>query len=72
MLAAGIDWTQVMVALIAAVPSTIAAVGVIRLRRDAKPPSGGTIGERVEQAHDLVAVNTVMLQDQIRREGGKA
>lgn len=58
-----IDWTQVVVALIAGLPAILGAVfsGVVWLR--IRTPSGTSIGTQVEQANHLAAVNTAMTKD---------
>lgn len=52
-----VDWTNVLVALIAGLPAIIAAVGAILIRRQLKTPSGDPIGKQVEQANHLAAAN---------------
>lgn len=46
--ASSIDWTNVLVALIAGLPAIIAAIGVLLLHRQIKTPSGTAIGEQIE------------------------
>lgn len=53
-----VDWTQVMVALIAGLPATLAVVFSYLIRRQLRTPSGETIGVQVEQANHLAVVNT--------------
>lgn len=48
---ATIDWTQVLIAIVASVPATISAIGVIFVRRDLRTPSGTTIGKQVEDTN---------------------
>jgi hypothetical protein len=62
MLANAVDWTNVLVALIAGLPAIIAAIGVLFVRRDLKLPSGEKIGHVIERSHDLTAANTALLQ----------
>lgn len=50
-----VDWTNVIVATIAAAPPTIVA---LMNRRSLKTPSGDPIGHVVERTHDLAAVTT--------------
>lgn len=59
----GIDWTLVIVALITAVPATIAALIGNSNRRALRTPSGDTIGRVAERTHDLAAVSTLALKD---------
>lgn len=60
MLAATINWTEVLIsgvpAMIAAIGSAIAVVIGAANRRNLKTPSGDSIGSVVERAHDLAAV----------------
>lgn len=53
----GVDWTNVLVALIAGLPAIIGAVfsAIVVLRT--KTPSGDSIGKQVEQANHLAAAN---------------
>lgn len=55
MLASEIDWTAVIVAVVASVPGIIAAVLTYLVRREQRIPSGGTIGELAERTHNLAA-----------------
>lgn len=56
--AATIDWTNVLVALIAGLPAIIAAVGVLRVHGKIKTPSGTSIGKQVEGVlHTALANN---------------
>ena len=55
-----IDWTQVLLALIAVVPGTIAAVGVLIVRKRITTPSGDPIGTVVERTHDLSSADLAM------------
>ena len=55
-----IDWTQVLLALIAVVPGTIAAVGVILVRRSIRTPSGDSIGAVMERTHDLSSADLAL------------
>ena len=50
-----IDWTNVIVAAIAATPPTVLA---LLNRRSLRTPSGDPIGHVVERTHDLAAVTT--------------
>lgn len=55
-----VDWTQVLVALIAGLPAIIGAVfsAIVLLR--IRTPSGGSIGAVVERTHDLSAVDVAI------------
>lgn len=59
------SWADVVIALIAATPGILAAVFAFLNHRAIKLPSGGKIGPKVEQTHELVAVgvaqNTAMM-----------
>ena len=66
MLLADIDWTNVLVALIAGLPAIIAAfyargahVEGKTTNRQIRTPSGDTIGVVAERTHDLAAVATL-------------
>lgn len=58
-----VDWTQVLVALVAGLPATIAAVGTIWLSRQMRTPSGDAPGKLIEQTHELAIVNTEMTKN---------
>ena len=60
------DWTPVLVALITAVPSTLAVVFAFLIHREQQTPSGDPIGSVVERTHDLAAANSGMLIQQQR------
>jgi hypothetical protein len=45
---AAVDWTQVLVALIAAIPAILAAVAALSVRRSVQTPSGRSLGKQVE------------------------
>jgi hypothetical protein len=70
-LVAAIDWTQVIVALIAGLPAIIAAYYARGVKRDIKTPSGRTLGEQVEgtlytsigNAHRLDSIRRVVGSD---------
>lgn len=58
MLLAAVDGTIVLVALIGAVPATIAAVAALRNGRAMRTPSKTSIGQQVEDAlHTSIANN---------------
>jgi hypothetical protein len=57
-LASSVDWTNVLVALIAGLPAIIAAVGVLLIHSKIKTPSGTSIGKQVEDVlHTSLANN---------------
>lgn len=56
----GIDWTQVMLGLIAAIPGTFAVYLSYRIHRLIRTPSGNRIGALVESTNELAIVNTEM------------
>ena len=58
---AAIDWTNVLVALIAGAPAIIAAIFSIRVNRQVKTPSGKTLGAVAEYAHDTGIANNLLL-----------
>jgi hypothetical protein len=59
-----IDWTQVIGDLIAALPAVIAALFAVRVHRQVQTPSGKTIGEVAEYAHDTAIANNLLLSKQ--------
>lgn len=62
MLLAGsdIDWTQVLVALIAGLPATLSAIFAYRVALQLRTPSGEQVGALVEKTHDLSVSNTTL------------
>jgi hypothetical protein len=58
----GIDWTNVLVALIAGLPAIIAAIGVLVVHRQIKTPSGKSIGAQVEDTLHTSLSNNYHLQ----------
>lgn len=53
---AAVDWTNVLVAMIAGLPSIIAAVGVLLVRRSVATPEGSpTIGYTVHALNSAAA-----------------
>lgn len=56
MLADAVDWTNVLVALIASLPALIAAIAAVATHRQVKPPSGGKLGDVAERALSLAAI----------------
>jgi hypothetical protein len=59
-----IDWTQVLVALIAGLPAILATVFAFLIHRAIRTPSGDRIGKVVERTHELSAAD-VMMTEQI-------
>lgn len=62
MLYSSIDWTNVIVAAIAVIPSVISALIAVSVRRQIRMPSGGTIGEIVEKGHHTGIANNLLLR----------
>lgn len=56
-----IDWTNVLVALIAGVPSVLAAIGVVVINWRIATPSGQSIGRQVEGVHHVAIANNQRL-----------
>jgi hypothetical protein len=56
-----IDWTNVLVALIAGLPAIIAAIGVLFVHRAIRTPSRTAIGRQVEAAHHVALANNLRL-----------
>lgn len=56
-----INWTTVIVALIAGLPAIMAAFYARRNHAQLKTPSGDSIGHVVERTHDLTAANTALM-----------
>ena len=55
---ASVDWTNVLIALIAGLPAIIAAVAAVLVHRAVQTPSGTAIGKQVENAlHTALANN---------------
>lgn len=61
MIASAIDWTQVIGDLIAALPAIIAALVAVKIHRQVQTPSGKTLGEVAEYAHDTAIANNLLL-----------
>jgi hypothetical protein len=62
LVAAGVDWTQVFVAVIAAVPATLSALLGYRVLVHLRTPSGTKIGKQVEDTQHVSLSNNFMLQ----------
>lgn len=52
-----------LIAVVASVPATIAAVGTYLLHRAIRTPSGDRIGSVVERTHALSAADVALTQD---------
>lgn len=61
MLVGAIDWTSVIIAFIAGVPAIIGAIYSARIHGQIKTPSGKTLGDVAEYAHDTVIANNLLL-----------
>jgi hypothetical protein len=64
-----VDWTQVLVALIAGLPAILAAVVSLRVRRDIQTPSGRSIGKQVEDNRHVGLSNAYRLES-LRKHAG--
>jgi hypothetical protein len=62
MVVGSIDWTNVLVALIAGLPAIIAAFYAARTHQQVKTPSGKNIGAQVEDALHTGLANNYRLQ----------
>lgn len=60
----------IIAALIAAVGSVTTTWLQLKVRREIKPPSGGTIGEIAERSHHLAAVNTAGIRALLEHTDG--
>lgn len=58
----GVDWTTVIVALIASLPAILAAIFSYLNRRQLKVPSGDRLGAVMERTHDLSAADVALSQ----------
>lgn len=58
---ATIDWTNVIVALIASLPAIIAAIYAAKVNSQIQTPSGPSIGKQVESAHLTGIANNMLL-----------
>lgn len=57
---AAVDWTQIIVAMIAGLPAIIAAFYAHRIRAEIKTPSGDTLGVVAERTHDLTSADLAL------------
>jgi hypothetical protein len=62
---AAINWTNIIVALIAGLPAIIAAIFAGLVHRQVKTPSGPSIGKQVESAHLTGIANNMLLSRQV-------
>lgn len=62
MVAAAIDWTNVLDTFIYALPAIIAAVYAGRIHHQIKTPSGDKIGAVMEYAKDTAIANNLLLR----------
>lgn len=71
-----VGWPDVVLALIAAVPSSLTLVLAYLLRRDVKTPSGDTLGSVAERTHDTthatLAQTTLLVDDLAEKRNGHA
>lgn len=58
---AAVDWTNVLVALIAGLPAIIGAIYSGRVHRQIRTPSGPSIGKQVEHANVSAIANNQLL-----------
>lgn len=58
---AAVDWTNVLDTLITTLPAIVAALVAIRVHHLVRTPSGKTIGQVAEYAHDTVIANNLLL-----------
>lgn len=59
-LGSSVDWTQVLVALIAGLPAILSAFFAFRIRRAIQTPSGDPIGHVAERSHDLISADLAL------------
>lgn len=64
-----IDWTQIIVALIAGLPGLIAALASLHIRQAIKTPSKRRIGAQVEDAVHIGLTNAYRLES-VRKNAG--
>lgn len=76
LVASSVGWPDVVLALIAAVPSTLTVFLTYLVRRDVKTPSGDRLGEVAERTHDAthatLAQTTLLVDDLTAKNGGHA
>lgn len=69
-LGSSVDWTQVLVALIAGLPATLAVALSYMIHRQIRTPSGERIGKLTEQTNHLQHAQTEILMDVHRQTTG--
>lgn len=69
-LGSALDWTAIIVAGIAAIPGTIAAIFARSVRQQIQTPSEESIGVVAEKAHHLASANYALL-DIVRSEAAE-
>jgi hypothetical protein len=69
-LASSVDWTNVLVALIAGLPAIIAAVGVLLIHSKIKTPSGTPIGKQMEDVLHTSLANNYHLRTLTPKDDG--
>jgi hypothetical protein len=69
-LASSVDWTNVLVALIAGLPAIIAAVYAGRIHSKIKTPSGTPIGKQVEDSLHTALANNYHLRTLTPKDDG--
>ncbi len=62
MMVAAVNWTNVLVALIAGAPAIIAAIFGARIAKAIKTPSGARIGAVAESTHQTGVANNLLLK----------
>lgn len=70
MLASSVDWTNVLVALIAGLPAIIGAIYAGRVHHQVKTPSGDRLGLVAERTHDLAAANHMIVKRTLGTRNG--
>jgi hypothetical protein len=63
MIAAAIDWTTVIVAIVSGFFSMLSALFALIIRREIRTPSGKSLGEVAEYAHDTAIANNLLLSE---------
>ena len=58
---AAIDWTNVIVTVVVGLPAIISAIYAGRIHSQIRTPSGKSLGEVVEYAHDTAIANNLLL-----------
>ena len=60
LMGSAVDWTQVLIALIAGLPAILGAVFSYLVVVRTRTPSGDTIGKVVERTHDLSSADLAL------------